>query len=112
VGISDSSTATHTFQGVHHILKALASAAAAQDGVISRADALANGATSVQVHRWVHSGRLEALGPRALVSPAGSQRSGANSGLRSLMRGPVPSPVVAPPRICSGSTVSLRATPR
>jgi hypothetical protein len=71
VGISDSSTATHTFQGVHHILKALASAAAAQDGVISRADALANGATSVQVHRWVHSGRLEVLGPRALVFPDG-----------------------------------------
>jgi very-short-patch-repair endonuclease len=56
---------------VHEKLKALAAATAENDGVIGRTDALALGATSVQLHRWITSGRLDAIGPRALVFPGG-----------------------------------------
>jgi hypothetical protein len=54
---------------VHDNLKSLIELAAANDGVISRAEARAGGATSVQLHRWVRSGRLKAVGPQALVFP-------------------------------------------
>jgi hypothetical protein len=54
---------------VHDTLKSLIDLAAANDGVISRADARGVGATPDQLHRWIKSGRLKAVGHRALVFP-------------------------------------------
>jgi hypothetical protein len=54
---------------VHDNLKSLIDLAAANDGVISRADARAAGATSDQLYRWIKSGRLNAIGHRSLVFP-------------------------------------------
>jgi very-short-patch-repair endonuclease len=54
---------------VKQLLIDLAAAAQNNDGVTSRADAVASGVTRSQLHRWIAGGLVIANGPRALTFP-------------------------------------------